>query len=523
MIASVPFVFALLLLQVSPVGPRGSIGGRVISAETGEGLRAARVFLSGEIQNQRLARSSVTADDGAFSFDRLPAGTYSLAIHKYGYRPAAAPARVSLQSNQLRAGVELKMHRPGVVTGAVTDPEGLPVAGAQVTAFRITWVEGRRRADVAGKARADDRGRYRIFGLEAGRYVIGAAAGEEPAPDGEVGVRLRAYYPAAPHFLDAAPLRVGWGQEAADINLVLRAQSTFTVSGRVMDRATAGPCTSCLISARRADEPAEPEGPSSRVAADGGYRLQGLIPGPYRIMVEKTTPPQTGAAHFIQVTNRNLRDIDLAAGIERAVAGRVVFESPPGELDRAKMEMKLLLIEDGGEEERARLAPDLSFEIRGLAGASYRVILEGMPTGGYLKTLRMAGRELPGPVIEPPDSGILSPLDVVVAFDAAALSGRVKSEPPGSSARATIVLFPQQNESPYLVERRVEANGDNRFLLAGLAPGSYTAFALPPDGGPDIADPEVRRRFQNYGRSLALGPGEKTAVELELVAGLEEP
>ena len=126
------------LLQAASEEPRGSISGRVVSAQGGEGLSGVRVMLSNQAAaSQRLTRTAVTGDAGSFTIDRLPAGAYALVIHKQGYRPAQSlPVRVTLEHNQTRSGVEFKLNCPGVITGTVTDADGAPVARAQITADR---------------------------------------------------------------------------------------------------------------------------------------------------------------------------------------------------------------------------------------------------------------------------------------------------------------------------------------------------------------------------------------------------
>lgn len=503
-----------LLLPAAAEEPRGSIRGRVVCVQTGEGLRGVSVLVSGQAgSGPGLGRTAISAEDGAFLIERLPAANYTLAVHKSGYRPVdAAPRRIVLEHNQTRSGLELRMNRPGVVAGTVTDAEGMPIAGTQVTAFRVVWTDGRRRWARVEGVTTNDRGQYRLFGLDAGRYVVRAAAPPAEAPEGEGELARRAYYPGTSRVSEASPLLLRWGQESSAVDFVLRPQAGFSVAGRVLDAAAGGPCATCTVSLAPVDEPLER---SQRVAPDGSFRARGLIAGAYRIMAEKPGPQGTATSRVVQVATQDLRDVELVVGLERAVAGRVVWESPAGEADRSRLNLSVLLRDDYGDEEEARVTPDLAFALPGLPGTSYRVVLEGLPPSAYLKTLRLAGRDLPRPAIELPEQGALTPLELVVAFDGATVAGQVKPNP--EDASGTVLLVPQDNQPAYVIQRRVRTDSRGSFTLSGIVPGSYTAFAAPPDNALLLEDPETQRRFLSSGKSITLDPDQKATLELGLI------
>ncbi len=510
MIAAELLLVALLLPQ-APAGAGSSIGGRFVSAQTGEPLPGVNVGIEGRLAGQRLERSARTAPDGTFSLEGLPAGTYSLSASKTGYRPAMSlPVSVTLAPGQNRADLEFRMHRSAVITGTVTGADGEPLAGLRVTAWRFVWSEGRRSVRHSIQASTDDRGAYRLFGLPPARYVVvvRGPAGEPPT-----------YYPSASRPSEATPVAVQWGREASGVHIVVRPGPSFSIAGRLLDAATGGPCRSCSVEIKRLDDVEDSALSDSGVAPDGAYRLSGLAPGLYRVWVEKAVPPDRHQASCrdVLLSNRSLDGVDIAAGIERTLRGRVVLESPPAELPQMKLEV---LAQETSGADWTPIRPDLTFEISGLAPLKYHLRWRGFPEGAYLKKLRLAGRDLAAPEIQMPEDGSLAGLEAVVAFDGASVAGAVA--PPESAGRghrvtaALLVLWPQEGQSPLLIERRIGTDPSGRFQLNGVAPGAYQLFALPLTATPEIEDPEIRRRYGSHAQPVELVAGRRSEVNLVL-------
>jgi iron complex outermembrane recepter protein len=92
-----------------------SIWGTVVSAETGAPIAAAYVRVS------ELGRNELSHRDGSFHFDRLAAGSYTIAVQRLGYAPVEQVVRATA-GDTVRVTVRLResaIQIPGVVvTGA---------------------------------------------------------------------------------------------------------------------------------------------------------------------------------------------------------------------------------------------------------------------------------------------------------------------------------------------------------------------------------------------------------------------
>jgi hypothetical protein len=153
--------------------------------------------------------SGVSEMDGRFHIDGVPAGDYLAGAVMSGYvLPGAAAAVDVATEEQLKqliasmpmvhvkagqvASVNLMLHRGAVITGRVRFADGSPAIGSKVGAelverdlgvesVRLTQPSALRQIvrgfeydtqNNRGGA-VDDEGRYRIFGLRPGKYIVG--------------------------------------------------------------------------------------------------------------------------------------------------------------------------------------------------------------------------------------------------------------------------------------------------------------------------------------------------------------
>jgi hypothetical protein len=115
-----------------------------------------------------------SAGAGQFVFFNVPDGYYFLIATRNGYFPGAygqrrpngqgTPILVTKDSDIF---AQLRMHRKGALTGRVLDENGVGIEGVPVVAYRAHLP-----LRVVGQGTSDDRGVYRIHGLDSGKYWV---------------------------------------------------------------------------------------------------------------------------------------------------------------------------------------------------------------------------------------------------------------------------------------------------------------------------------------------------------------
>ncbi len=152
--------------------------------------------------------TATTKADGRYQITNLTPGAYRISVYAPAY-VIEGESRLSYEYGKtvdIAEGdnienLDFSLTRGAVITGKVTDAYGKPVIAAGVGAFRLD-PQGKRDNAAASqmlRCQTDDRGAYRIFGLESGRYIVsvGASNGGALQPIGNRGRYRRTYYPDA--------------------------------------------------------------------------------------------------------------------------------------------------------------------------------------------------------------------------------------------------------------------------------------------------------------------------------------
>ena len=97
------------------------------------------------------------------------------------------------------------LHAHGILTGRVVDASGEPVAGAEVTLYRLNFITEVK----AGQTRTDAEGRFRFTDNRSHLIEVQATAGQQISPR----VTIRLWFRGQNRRL-AAPLRLTNGKHA---------------------------------------------------------------------------------------------------------------------------------------------------------------------------------------------------------------------------------------------------------------------------------------------------------------------
>jgi hypothetical protein len=171
----------------------------------------------------------------------VAAGRYQLIATRGGYVQVAHGQRrafergrpVTLAAGQVLEGIDFSLVPGAVVTGRILDEVGEPVAGVHVSLARDGFVQDGRRLVSRHGASTDDRGRYRIFGVAPGDYVLLVVASDLGGASTDLVRDVPTYYPGTASIAEAQWVTLASGQERAGFDMRLVRAQTAAIRGRL--------------------------------------------------------------------------------------------------------------------------------------------------------------------------------------------------------------------------------------------------------------------------------------------------
>src|SRR5262252_3653775 len=172
-----PIVCAQSDEKAAEASAKGTITGRVVN-ESGQPLANAVVSIRGYSGSG--GRTVNTDAEGNFQAADLPSIAYLISAFMPGYVPRPRdPDLNPIGYYRIGDSARIEMVKGGVITGAVKRSNGDPVVLVTVRAFMTRDFKGQpvRYATPSRTPTTDDRGVYRIYGLQPGTYVVSASGG----------------------------------------------------------------------------------------------------------------------------------------------------------------------------------------------------------------------------------------------------------------------------------------------------------------------------------------------------------
>jgi sarcosine oxidase gamma subunit len=545
----------------------GSIGGRVLAAETGRPVKRARVIVSGGGRPY----SATTDEQGRFRITALPAASYTISATKTGFvdsiygqrRALQAGTPIELTDGQQLANVDVKMARGGVITGRVLDEDGEPLARALVTILRQQYLRGEKQLTTAGADQSDDRGQFRIFGLPPGDYYVSATAGglegplrqllagpgrggqavdQSPASTGYAPT----YYPGVITVSEAARVKLAPSQESTGIDFQLQLVPLATVKGTVVG----GTATVVMI----------PEeggvggggrggggggrgigaallggrgGLSATARQDGTFSISNVTPGRYTIIARsdgggdfagQRMTPFAGSKTAVQsliVTGEEVSvvltpvpgvqmsgTITLEASTTAVPKNLSSFRVNPVPIDSVASMPRIARPADGGEKGQ--------FSIPDVMGGRYLIRGNG-PAGWTIKAVYVDGRDVTDQPIEVKTDNV-SGINVIFSDKISRLSGTVRDSRNAGVAGLTVIAFPADDalwspQSRQIVSARTDQAG--AYKLSALPPGEYLVVALDDVEQGEWFDPAFLEQTRDKATKVTISEGDQRTQDLK--------
>ncbi|MGA3237875.1 MAG: carboxypeptidase regulatory-like domain-containing protein [Bryobacteraceae bacterium] len=515
------FVFACILtaaplLSQAPQQP-GSVSGKVVNSVTGQAVKKAVVTLRGSNGQN----SYVTGSDpsGKFQFDNVQPDKYVATAEAEGYFVALRTSHklIAVAAQQEVSDVEVPIAPLGAISGKVLDESGQPLEEASVTAMRYDYSRGAKNLQPVGGAQTNDRGEYRMFDLQPGRYYLMAVAirrNQALAPQAVgVGVQGRVpqesrvhstvpeegyaavYYPGVADVTQTSPQELKPGAEWTGADFKLRQLPAYHIRGRVTGAAARNGGRN-LVRA----QPCEADGttgigmPNTLQASsqpDARFDVAGAVPGTYCVSV---TPPGArvmAVTQMVTVKAGDVDDVELPVSASFSVSGTLVIDgTPPNPMPQLFVGLRTTPNQGVSQ---VTIKSDGAFQIDGMYPGAYSLML---PQGSlYAKSVLYGSQDVTNGVIPSLQPGVA--LTITMGTDPGEVDGTVQAGAVEAGVPVNLVAVPDGAYAARQDMQRFSSSGaGGNFSIPNLPPGDYKIFAWESDDFSDLRNRDLLKLLE---------------------------
>jgi len=509
--------------QQSGKAPRSTVSGRVTIKE--KGVAGVMVGLrKNEVMPFEPLQKATTDPDGFYRITNVASGNYEVV--------PSAPAYVSADKKDPRGrqilvgddenveGVNFALVRGGVITGRVTDADSRPVIQQQVyiyqeNAFTPTPQQPQRPLFPVQTAQTDDRGIYRVYGLQAGRYKVAAGRGDDSFTTSNTTGRFsfkQVFHPDVNEQEKAKVIEVSEGSEATDVDIALgRALQTFTAAGKVVDEKGLPVPTIRFSLQRMIGQRTEFVNSLAVSNTQGDFVVEGLIPGKYGIYLfpnDNTNNVRAESSNF-EIIDQDVSGVVIKLTKGASVTGVVVVESEDKAVLAQLSEMQIrgyIVVPGGGvvsSSASSPIGPDGSFRLAGLGPGTLNLniatVNRPFPPKGFSMVRMERDGVVANRVIEIKDGEQVTGVRVVLLYGNATIRGviTVDDGPLPLGARASVRLAKPGETTPSFNLRSPVVDERGRFLFEGIPAGTYELMTMVSIGSEPRAPARMDKRVVN--------------------------
>jgi hypothetical protein len=479
-----------------------------------------------------------TDESGGFSFPKVAVGRYVITVRRDGFVPLSAgrigsykmPPIFSVNSGQQISSFVFRLTPSGVVSGKIKFDDAEPAVNVTIQLYRSYYDRGRHGYAAVANTRTDDRGEYRVHGLEPGAYYVAALyqspprppeAQEEtrkdalgnPVPDLSYAVT---FFPEAQRMSDAVPLKIAPGEEVAGIDIFLTLVHTVRVRGQVVGPGGTVSGASVTLRWNDPDNTASVTAPINvRIDPDQHFDISGVTTGPYLLMASGVQAGVTLTGRIpLSVGDTDLNNADIAIGGEGTWKGKVAVDGddsalPPG------LVVSLMPRRPITSPTRAQVSENGEFTIPFVPGEMYDLYVENGPSNSFVKSVRVANAERLSQGLEGPSGDGAPSLEVALGLQGGQVVGRaVTADPKVVASGAAIALIPDPPVGRVQAYQTTQADEYGNFSLQGLSPGKYLLLGWLDQPPCDVYNPDDFVACQAQGASFTIAEGEETSTQV---------
>lgn len=471
----------------------GTIRGRVTRVE-GRPLPSVAVRVVSD-NYPGIPPSTITDADGRYELSGLASATFRVVAERsgflgfeYGQRRAFEPGEsIALRAGESRGGIDMSLPVPGAIAGRVLDDRGDPVEGATVRVLQARYEMGRPRlvdAPGLGTHRTDDLGRYRVYGLRPGQYIVSAVVGQ--VTPGQATTDLPGYaptyFPGTPDPGHAQWVGVDLSAQMTGIDFTLSRVATARVLGIRLNEAGDPAGGSLILSPSRRSGSVAPLPVGARTYPDGRFEFPNVAPGEY--VLQASTPGTNGstkgefASMFVTVNGVDVRGLVLRTSSGSTIKGHVTLEGSREPWLWSEVTLSALPVDldlsplVGTDPARAGVRTDWTFDLAGISGPRL-IRVTNVPPAWTLKAVRLNGIDVTDtPLPFGTKDQSISGLEVILTDQISELSGTVTD---GAWPRPRELPDHCVCDRPRVVGRRLEICDDDTIRARGCIRRSATA------------------------------------------------
>jgi len=441
------------------------------------------------------AVSGATDAEGRYRLTDVPPGSCRVSV----FAPAFviegegvyfSPGKtVNVAEGENVENVDFALTRGAVITGKVTDEKDRPVIDGQVMVYKLDAEGALQRPDFDRSLRyTDDRGVYRIFGLEPGRYKVAA-----------FGSKRRTFHPDAVEEAQAKIVEVKSGEEAANIDIKIAPPlKGYLVTGRVVEADTNKPVPGIEVRCDATTQGAT--GWHGYVETDslGRFRFESVPPNTYSAYIESERGgvPTFEEGITFEVIAGDVSELEIRKQRGATISGVVAIEDSNDPSLRARLARVTLVAQNDSNSGsqiimpygNGAVSPNGTFKLSDVQPGKTRISTgPGSPSSFALLRVEHNGVEVSEFNVNAGDQ--ITGVRLVFAYGVGVIAGHVEVK--GGSLQPGMRLWVYawregavQDMGP---SQTAELDGRGQFVIEGLAPGTYklklTSYRFFPPGG----------------------------------------